>query len=61
MRRFGLDSCDDSEYVGEDYYASIEHFLRFWEYNKRERMSKVFDEHLILKKKINILAEDDEL
>ena len=61
MRRFGLDSCDDSEYVSEDYYASIEQFLRFWEYNKRERMSKVFGEHLILKKKINILAEDDEL
>ena len=61
MRHWGLESCEDSGYVSEEYYTSIENFLRFWEYNKKERMSKVFGEHLILKKKINILAEDDEL
>lgn len=59
MRIIGLES--NGGCANEDNFVSCDTFLRFWEENKKEKMSSVFGERLILKKKINITVEDNEV
>lgn len=59
MRKIGVNSHESDFFVGN--YALYDDFLRYWEEAKAVRMSKVFGNQLILKKKVNVLAEDDEL
>ena len=61
FRHFGIYNTDGDEYPIQNEFISCEDFLRFWETNKREMMSKVFKDKLILKKRITVSVENDEL
>lgn len=61
FRHFGTCNTDGDEYNIQNEFVSCEDFLRFWETNKREMMSKVFKDKLILKKRITVSVENDEL
>ena len=61
MRKFGVENdAEESGFQTPSNFVSCEYFLRYWERNK-SRMSKVFGDQLILKKRFESVVEDDEL
>ena len=58
VRKCGTDDLGD--FVHEDF-VSCDSFLTYWEKAKACKMSKVFNNQLILKKKVEIKASDKEL
>ena len=58
VRKYGTDNLGD--FVHEDF-VSCDYFLDYWEKAKTYKMSKVFNNQLILKKKVEIKISDEEL
>lgn len=58
VRKYGTDSLGD--FVQEDF-VSCDSFLTYWEKAKAYKMSEVFKNQLILKKKVEIKVSEEEL
>lgn len=64
MRHMGVCDDDEEELSTTQEYVSCEDFLSHWEHNKSSslfRIKDIFKDKLILKKRITISLEDDEL